>query len=185
MLGTKRSSASDLPFPGTGVLIRRSPGSRNWTIVAFGRVTGPWQQVYTPHFRPGRPSSALRAAHRGVPAHSHPYLELLTLSSRKFHLRGGLMLRMRGMRSRHIIAWLGACLALLTSLSRPPLVFAQADTVSRAALPAGVPVVFGRDTLFFLKAGIGPYTPARRAGMVADRIRRTLRENLATFDSAR
>jgi small-conductance mechanosensitive channel len=95
------------------------------------------------------------------------------------------MLRMRGMRSRHSIAWLGACLALLTSVSRPALVFAQADTVSRAALPAGVPVVFGRDTLFFLKAGIGPYTPARRAGMVADRIRRTLRENLASFDSAR
>jgi small-conductance mechanosensitive channel len=65
----------------------------------------------------------------------------------------------------------------------PSVVWGQADTGSGAP-SAGAPVVLGSDTLFRVRAGVGPFTPEQRAGLAGERIQRVVREQLATFDSA-
>ncbi len=45
-------------------------------------------------------------------------------------------------------------------------------------------VLLGGDTLFFLKAGLGPFTPEQRAEVATERLQRLVGEQLADFDSA-
>jgi len=73
--------------------------------------------------------------------------------------------------------------ASLIWVAGPSLAFSQTDTASRTPSP-GAAVVLGKDTLFHVKAGLGPFTPAQRAGVAAERIGRVVSEQLATFDSA-
>jgi small-conductance mechanosensitive channel len=73
--------------------------------------------------------------------------------------------------------------ASLIYAARPNLVFSQADSASTAPSP-GAAVAIGRDTLFYVKAGVGPFTAEQRAAVATERIRRVVREQMATFDSA-
>jgi small-conductance mechanosensitive channel len=74
-------------------------------------------------------------------------------------------------------------IASVICAARPSTAASQADTGSGTG-PSGVPVVLGTDTLFYVKAGLGPFTPEQRAGVAAERIRRVVRDQLATFESA-
>src|SRR5262249_31782540 len=83
---------------------------------------------------------------------------------------------------RGFVAW-SVAFASLICISRPSWAYGQADTTGR--LPSsGAAVVLGRDTLFYIRAGLGPFTPEQRATVAAERIRRVVRERLASFDSA-
>ncbi len=48
----------------------------------------------------------------------------------------------------------------------------------------GAPVVFGKDTLFYLKARLGPFTAEQRAASARERIKQVAGNLLASFDSA-
>ncbi|HET7425180.1 MAG TPA: mechanosensitive ion channel domain-containing protein [Gemmatimonadales bacterium] len=64
----------------------------------------------------------------------------------------------------------------------PSVAVSQAD--SGAGAPAtGAPVLLGRDTLFLVKARLGPFTPEQRAAVAAERIQRVVGQRLATLDS--
>jgi small-conductance mechanosensitive channel len=65
---------------------------------------------------------------------------------------------------------------------RPSVASSQADSGSAPPAP-GVPVVLGRDTLFLVKARLGPFTPEQRAAVAAERIQRIVGQRLATLDS--
>ena len=82
------------------------------------------------------------------------------------------------------IAWFLALLTSLVCVARPSRASAQADTTAARMPPPGAPVTFGNDTLFYVKAFIGPYSPERRAAETTERLRRVIRQQLATFDSA-
>jgi small-conductance mechanosensitive channel len=73
--------------------------------------------------------------------------------------------------------------ASLICVTRPSLGVSQVETTAVVPWP-GAAVVLGRDTLFYIRAGLGPFTPQQRATVAADRIRRAVREQLASFDSA-
>jgi len=83
---------------------------------------------------------------------------------------------------RCLIAW-SLAFASLLCVSRPSWGFGQADTATRVPSP-GAAVVLGKDTLFYIRAPLGPFTPEQRATVATERIRRVVRERLATFDSA-
>jgi len=85
---------------------------------------------------------------------------------------------------RRPIAWFLALLTSLVCVARPSRASAQTDTTVARMPPSGSPVTFGNDTLFFVKAFIGPYSPERRAAETTERLRRIIRQQLATFDSA-
>src|SRR4029453_6467270 len=75
---------------------------------------------------------------------------------------------------RRPIAWFLALLTSLMCAARPSRASAQTDTTAARMPPPGAPVTFGNDTLFFVKAFIGPYSPERRAAETTDRIRRII-----------
>jgi small-conductance mechanosensitive channel len=83
---------------------------------------------------------------------------------------------------RGLIVW-SLAFASLICVSRPNWAFGQADTAGRLASP-GAAVILGKDTLFYIRADLGPFTPEQRATVATERIRRAVREQLATFDSA-
>lgn len=93
---------------------------------------------------------------------------------------------------RRLIPQSLAVLAWLTSIAPPGRVAAQgnrtdadgARTDSAQATSPGAPVVFGTDTLFYIKARLGPFTPEQRAASANQRIRQAAGELLASFDSA-
>ena len=85
---------------------------------------------------------------------------------------------------RHPIAWFLALLTALVCVASPRRAATQTDTTAAQMPPSGSPVTFGNDTLFYVKAFIGPYSPARRASETTERLRRVVRQQLATFDSA-
>lgn len=64
---------------------------------------------------------------------------------------------------------IGARVLLLAVVLHAPALAAQQDT---AAVPRGAPVVFDGDTLFYLQAGQGPFSPDERALSVAGRLER-------------
>jgi len=85
---------------------------------------------------------------------------------------------------RRPITWCLAHLTFLICIGEPDRASAQTDTAGTQVSASGVPVTFGKDTLFYVKAYIGPYSPERRAAETTDRIRRIIAQQLATFDSA-
>ncbi len=54
---------------------------------------------------------------------------------------------------------------------------------ARASHP-GAPVVYGKDTLFYVKARLGPFTPEQRAASARERIKQIAGNLLSSFDSA-
>jgi len=76
--------------------------------------------------------------------------------------------------------WL-AWLMVLTPACRA---LAQGDSARAQAPSPGAPVILGRDTLFYLKARLGPFTPTQRAASASERIRQAAGNLLASFDSA-
>lgn len=61
-------------------------------------------------------------------------------------------------------------IATLAWLLSPGGALAQADTSAPAQRPAGVPVVLRQDTLFHIRARLGPFGPADRARAVSERL---------------
>ena len=70
------------------------------------------------------------------------------------------------------------------SASRPSPASAQADTAGARQVSPGRAVILGQDTLFVVKAGLGPFTPEQRAGVATERVQRLVGEHIADFDSA-
>lgn len=68
---------------------------------------------------------------------------------------------------------------LLGALLAPALA-AQQDT---AAAPAGAPVVFDGDTLFYVRARLGPFAPDARARAIVERLRRVADDPRHAADS--
>jgi small-conductance mechanosensitive channel len=75
-------------------------------------------------------------------------------------------------------------LASLAVLAIPGPLAGQGDSVTAPAPSPGAPVVYGNDTLFYIKARLGPFTPEQRAASANERIRHLADNLLATFDSA-
>jgi small-conductance mechanosensitive channel len=63
-----------------------------------------------------------------------------------------------------------------------PLVYAQVDS-TKATASAGAPVIFAGDTLFFVHARLGPFSPQDRASAIAARMTRLSNNPLARIDT--
>ncbi len=68
-----------------------------------------------------------------------------------------------------------------------PIVRAQASSIqentTKLSEPAGSPVILSSDTLFFVRAGLGPYTSEQRAKSIIDRLKRLLKDPLFRIES--
>jgi small-conductance mechanosensitive channel len=78
---------------------------------------------------------------------------------------------------------LAFCAGLICA-SSPRAASAQAVTAGARQDSPERAVLLGGDTLFFLKAGLGPFTPEQRAEVATERLQRLVGEQLADFDSA-
>jgi small-conductance mechanosensitive channel len=86
------------------------------------------------------------------------------------------------------MAWFLALLAWSVSTTSPSRAVGQAvgqDSASSPGAPSpGVPVVLDRDTLFYIQARIGPFSPEQRAVDAVGRIERVARDWLLSRDTA-
>src|SRR3954466_12040825 len=78
---------------------------------------------------------------------------------------------------------LAFCAGLICA-SSPRAASAQAVTAGARQDSPERAVLLGGDTLFFLKAGLGPFTPEQGAEVATERLQRLVGEQLAGFDSA-